>query len=123
MLICLLAVLLILLPNLILDPFMQFLYFLRPFFSITTEILSNRKWCQFKWSSRIKAINYFKRTMTSSLVSGSIISKLVLRQKKIPKSNVFPPQKFLKDFPNFDSKLQFVHLFMDGKKSQIAVQS
>ena len=37
-----------------------------------------------------KAINYFKRTMTSSLASGSIISKLVLGQKKIPLSNVLP---------------------------------
>ena len=37
-----------------------------------------------------KAINYFKKTMTSSLASGSIISKLVLGQKKIPLSNVLP---------------------------------
>ena len=90
MLICLLAVLLILLPNLILDLFMQFLYFLHPFFSITTKILGNRKWCQFKWSSRIKAINYFERTMTNNLASGSIISKLGLGQKKISMSNVLP---------------------------------
>ena len=37
-----------------------------------------------------KAINYFKRTMTSSLASESIISKLGLGQKKIPLSNVLP---------------------------------
>ena len=60
------------------------------FFNITIEILSNRKLCQFKWSSRIKTINNFKRAMTSSLASESIISKLNLGQKKISLSNVLP---------------------------------
>ena len=122
MLICLLAILLILLPNLILDLFMQFLDFLSPFFSITTKILSDKKWCQFKGSSRIKTINNFKRAMTYSLASGSNISKLSWGQKKISLPNVLPHKAFSKDFLNFNSKLQFGRPFMDDKKSPSFLQ-